>query len=54
MLNTDKSEFWEELYKNDSAGWNMKSATPAFLDLLNNNLLKDKKTLLVIRFRSRI
>ena len=26
----------------------MKSATPAFLDLLNNYLLKDKKTLLVI------
>lgn len=48
MLNSDKFEFWEELYKNDSAGWNMKSATPAFLDLLNHNLLKDKKTLLVL------
>ena len=47
-MKSDKSEFWEESYKNGTVGWNLKSATPAFADLLDHNLLKDKKTLLVL------
>ena len=40
-------EFWEESYINGKTGWDMKSATPAFVDLLNHNLLKDKKSMLI-------
>lgn len=34
----DHPDFWDEIYKNNSAGWDMKSPTPAFIDIL-----KDKK-----------
>jgi len=47
-MKSDKSEFWEESYKKGIVGWNLKTPTPAFLDLLNNELFKDKKTMLVL------
>ncbi|MBK7629323.1 MAG: methyltransferase domain-containing protein [Ignavibacteriales bacterium] len=47
-MKSDKAEFWEESYKNGIVGWNLKSATPTFVDLLDHKLLKDKKTLLVL------
>lgn len=46
-MNYDKVEFWEESYINGKTSWDMKSATPAFVDLLNHNLLKDKKSILI-------
>ena len=49
-MKSDKSEFWEESYKKGLVGWNLKSATPAFVDLLNNELFKDKKTMLVLGY----
>ena len=47
-MNPDKVEFWEESYINGKTAWDMKSATPAFLDLLSHNLLRDKKSMLVL------
>ena len=46
-MNSDKVEFWEESYINGKTAWDMKSATPAFVDLLSHNLLRDKKSMLV-------
>ena len=47
-MNPDKVEFWEESYINGKTAWDMKSATPAFVDLLNHNLLREKKSMLVL------
>jgi SAM-dependent methyltransferase len=44
----DNSEYWAEIYAKDSAGWNLRSAAPVFLDLLSNDLLKNKKSLLIL------
>ena len=46
-MNPDKVEYWEESYITGKTGWDMKSATPAFVDLLKHNLLKDKKSMLI-------
>ena len=46
-MNPDKVEFWEESYINGKTSWDMKSATPAFVDLLNHILLVDKKSMLI-------
>ncbi len=47
-MNPDKVEFWEESYINGKTAWDMKSATPAYEDLLSHNLLRDKKSMLVL------
>ena len=47
-MNPDKVEFWEESYINGKTAWDMNSATPAFIDLLNHSLLRDKKSMLVL------
>ena len=47
-MNSDKVEFWEESYINGKTNWDLKSPTPAFIDLLNHNLLKDKRSMLVL------
>ena len=44
----DSSEYWDEIYVKASAGWDLKSAAPVFLDLLSNDLLKNKKSLLIL------
>lgn len=47
-MNIDKAEFWEQKYQADEAGWNIKSATPAFLDILENPILAECKKILVL------
>ena len=44
---TDKSDFWEDSYLKNKTGWDLKSATPVFIESLDNPLLKAKKTLLI-------
>lgn len=44
----DNSEYWDEIYVNASVGWDLKSPAPVFLDLLSNNLLKNKKSILIL------
>ncbi len=45
----DSPDFWDNQYKNNEAGWDMKSATPAFIELLQNTIVfgKDKGDILV-------
>lgn len=49
QFNTDSPEFWDEQYKKNDAGWDMKSATPAFTELLKNTTVfgEDKGHILV-------
>ncbi|OIP59144.1 MAG: hypothetical protein AUK34_08100 [Ignavibacteria bacterium CG2_30_36_16] len=39
QFNIDTPEFWEEQYRNDNANWDIKSATPAFIELLKNTIV---------------
>jgi len=48
MHKVDSSEYWDEIYVNASAGWDLKSPAPVFLDLLSDNLLKNKKSILIL------
>ena len=43
----NKSEFWDNLYKINSVGWNLKSPTPAFIDLLKSKYFADKNKMLI-------
>lgn len=47
-MNIDKAEYWEEKYQSESVGWNLNSATPAFLDILDDKLFSQKGKMLVL------
>lgn len=38
----DSPDFWDNQYKNNEVSWDMKSATPAFIELLQNTIVFDK------------
>ena len=42
-----KAEYWEQRYTSGETDWDLKSATPAFLDILNDIILAGKEKLLV-------
>ncbi len=48
MNDVNKSEFWNELYKNNSAAWDLKSPTPAFIDLLLGDYFFGKSKMLIL------
>lgn len=47
MNEVNKSEFWDNLYKNNSVGWDLKTPTPAFIDLLKSEYFTDKSKMLI-------
>lgn len=47
MNEVNSAEFWDNLYKTNSVGWDLKTPTPAFLDLLKSDYFKEKKRLLI-------
>jgi len=44
----DIASFWENIYKNNSAGWDLKSPTPAFIDILNDKKFLHNGKLLIL------
>lgn len=48
MNDVNKSEFWDELYLSNSVAWDLKSPTPAFIDLLRSEYFSGRKKLLVV------
>jgi len=44
----DNPSFWEEIYRNKNARWNMKSPTPAFVDLLNEKKFKTNSKIIIL------
>lgn len=46
-MNVDKAEFWEESYLNNTTGWDLKSFTPAFKDVITSEVVKNKSTMLI-------
>lgn len=48
MNDVNKSEFWNELYRNNAAAWDLKTPTPAFTDLLESEYFSARRTLLVV------
>ncbi|MCX8107093.1 MAG: TPMT family class I SAM-dependent methyltransferase [Ignavibacterium album] len=48
MNDVNKSEFWDELYLSNSVAWDLKSPTPAFIDLLSSEYFSGRKKLLVV------
>ncbi|AFH50027.1 SAM-dependent methyltransferase [Ignavibacterium album JCM 16511] len=48
MSDVNKPEFWNELYINNSAAWDLKSPTPAFIDLLSSEYFDGRKKFLVV------
>ncbi|WP_337864568.1 methyltransferase domain-containing protein [Ignavibacterium sp.] len=47
MNEVNKAEFWDTLYKINSVGWDLKTPTPAFLDLFKSDYFKEKSKLLI-------
>uniref|UniRef100_A0A832DK75 Methyltransferase domain-containing protein n=1 Tax=Ignavibacterium album TaxID=591197 RepID=A0A832DK75_9BACT len=47
MNEVNKSEFWDNLYKINSVGWDLKTPTPAFIDLLKSEYFADKSKMLI-------
>jgi len=43
----DKSEYWDERYRNGKANWDMKSATPVFVEILKENKIIQPGKLLI-------
>lgn len=43
----DKSYFWDSLYKNNEAGWDLKSANPVFVEILKGNKILNRGKLLI-------
>ena len=35
MNNEDNPKFWENIYKNDDAGWDLGGPTPVFVNISN-------------------
>lgn len=48
MSDVNRPEFWDKLYRNNSAAWDLKTPTPAFLDLLSSEYFIGRKNLLVV------
>lgn len=48
MNDVNKSDFWEELYRNNTVAWDLRTPTPAFIDLLNSEYFLNKKKMLVV------
>lgn len=48
MNDVNKSKFWDELYLNNSVAWDLKTPTPAFIDLLGSEYFYGKRKLLVV------
>ncbi|MBZ0198755.1 MAG: methyltransferase domain-containing protein, partial [Ignavibacteriaceae bacterium] len=50
QFSVDTPEFWDDQYKNNKANWDMKSTTPAFIELLKNTIVfgEDKGDILVV------
>lgn len=48
MNDVNKSEFWDELYQNKSAAWDLKTPTPVFIDLLSGEYFADRRRILVV------
>lgn len=47
MNEVNSAEFWDNLYKINSVGWDLKTPTPAFIDLLESDYFKERKKLLI-------
>lgn len=47
MNEVNNAEYWDNLYKINSAGWDLKTPTPAFIDLLASEYFKERKRLLI-------
>lgn len=47
MNEVNSAEFWDNLYKINSVGWDLKTPTPAFIDLLESDYFKERKRLLI-------
>ncbi len=43
----DKAYFWDNLYKNNESGWDLKSANPVFVEILKGNKILNKGKLLI-------
>ncbi|GIV45279.1 MAG: SAM-dependent methyltransferase [Ignavibacterium sp.] len=48
MSDVNKPEFWDELYRNNSAAWDLKTPTPAFIDLLSSEYFEGRRKFLVV------
>lgn len=48
MNDVNKSDFWEELYRNNNVAWDLRTPTPAFIDLLNSEYFLNKNKMLVV------
>lgn len=48
MNDVNKSDFWEELYRNNTVAWDLRTPTPAFIDLLNSEYFLNKNKMLVV------
>lgn len=48
MNDVNNSDFWEELYRSNSVAWDLKTPTPAFIDLLDSEYFLNKKKMLVV------
>ncbi len=47
MSDVNKPEFWDTLYQNRNAAWDLKTPTPAFIDLLNSEYFFGRKKILI-------
>lgn len=48
MKEVNEPDFWNGLYINKSVGWDLKTPTPAFTDLLNSDFFVNRKKLLFL------
>lgn len=48
MSDVNKPEFWDLLYRSNNATWDLKTPTPAFIDLLNSEYFSGKKKILIV------
>lgn len=47
MSDVNKPEFWDLLYQNKNVAWDLKTPTPAFIDLLNSEYFFGRKKILI-------
>ena len=45
MNNEDNPKFWENIYKNDDAGWDLGGPTPVFVNI--SSIIKPKKICII-------
>lgn len=48
MIDVNNSEFWDQIYQSKSAAWDLKTPTPAFIDLLSCEYFADRRRMLVV------